>query len=424
MTTLDRLRKPAMARMILWTGGLFGWIAFAGLTSQMYRNTPPRAGFDLELLIAGGRDVAAGISPYDSAMLAGRPVDIADLFYAYPPIVAQVFSLFASLPSVAISAIAVATATLAAVVVGRATATAFGGPAIGRAAMLPMAALLPFWFPYTVGMLFGNIDIFFPALYGLILLAVVRGQGAGSERWVIVGGLALALASIVKLHPAVLGVWMLARGLVEWRRQDRGAQRQAVPRSWRIAGVSIVAVAVVLGLSLAVGGVQPWVDYVTVLRAGTSVDLLDTRNLGPGVQIVMLLGLGPSAVGPVQLVVLVSALLVAISAAMRVDDPLESLTWAATASFIVLPVTWFHHFAALIPFGIAALARGATADPASRRQLWILLGLTFAIITVGFAGPPTWLLVPVFIAAMRISRTRSAPQPSQEPEPRLAQVGG
>ena len=427
MTSLvERLRRPATLRPILITAGLFGWLAFAGLTSQMYRNTPPGAGFDLELLIAGGRNVAAGISPYDPAMLAGRSVEIASLFYSYPPIVAQVFSVFAFLPSVAIFAIAVAIASLAAVLVGRAVATAFGSDAVGRATVLPLAALLPFWFPYTVGMLFGNIDIFFPALYGLVLLSVARPPGGvHSERWVVAGGLALGLASVVKLHPAVLGFWLLARGAVEWRRGEdlRRVGPLTLPRSWRIAAVSIGAVAAVLALSLAIGGLQPWLDYVSVLQAGASVDLLDNRNIGPAVQIVLLLGLGPGAVGPIQVAVLATALVVTIAAALRVDDPLESLAWAAAASFVVLPVTWFHHFAALIPFGIAALARATATAPEVRRRLWILLGVTFAIVMIGFAQPPTWLLVPVILAAARWSRPAnlgdpwagrwtSAPQPS------------
>lgn len=417
MTFAARLARPASIRMILVTAGFFGWIAFAVLTWRMFGKSPPDAGFDLELLIAGGRHVAAGTSPYDPAMLAGRSVAIANLFYSYPPIVAQALAPVSFLPSFAILAAAVAIASVAGVVVGRMVATTTRNQAVGRATVLPLAALLPFWFPYTVGMLFGNVDIFFPALYGLVLLAVIRPAGAPRpERWVVAGGLALALASIMKLHPAVLGLWLLTRGIVERRRGTdlRRVGPWNLPRSWRIASVAIMAVAIALAVSLAIGGFQPWLDYVAVLRAGASVNLLDPRNIGPAVQLVMLFGFGPAAVAPIQLAVLGVALVVTIVAAIRVADPLESLAWAAAASFIVLPVTWFHHFAALIPFGIAALARGTAIASEVARRLWLLLVLSFAIVMIGFALPPTWLLVPVILAAARISRPA-------HPEPGYAQ---
>jgi hypothetical protein len=341
MTLATRLRDPRTQRQILITAGLFGWLAFAWLLSQMYRGNPPGAGFDLELLIAGGRHVAIGLSPYDTNMLAGGSVQIADLFYTYPPLVAQLFSTFSFLPSTVILTVALIAAGIATVAVGRAVATVAGSAAIGRAVVLPLAALLPFWFPYTVGALFANIDIFFPALYGLILVAVLTAGRPRSERWVLAGGISLAVASLIKLHPAVLGLWLLARGWSERRRGEdvRRIGPLGLPRSWRIVAISIVVVAAVLGASVAVGGLEPWRQYIAVLRAGASVDLLDRRNLGPAVQLVMLLGLGPAAVGPVQVAVLAMALIVAIAAALRVRDPLESLTWAAIASFVVLPVT-------------------------------------------------------------------------------------
>jgi hypothetical protein len=416
VTIVGRLRRPGTLRPVLVTAGIFGWLTFAALAARAYGDPPHGSGFDLELLIQGGRHVAAGVTPYDPTMLAGRSVEIASLFYSYPPIVAQALAPITFLPSPVIFAAVVVLASLAAVLVGRAVAvvaifgadpTDPGAADLGRFVGLALAALLPFWFPYTVGMLFGNIDMFFPALYGLVLLAVIQPSGtARSERWVVAAGLALALASITKLHPAVLGLWLLARGLVERR---RGADLRLVgpwrlPRSWRIAAVSIVAVALALAFSFAVGGIQPWLDYVTVLRAGAQVNLLDPRNIGPAVQIVMLFGLGPSAVGPIQVVVMVSALAITIVAALAVEDPLESLTWAATASFVVLPVTWFHHFAALVPFGIAALARGSRQGAESIRRLWILVIAAFAVVMIGFAQPPTWLLVPIFLAAARIIR--------------------
>ena len=419
------LLPPARLRAVLLTGGVVGWAMFAIIAARAYHGSPPGSGFDLELLIAGGRQVASGHSPYAEAMLAGRSVEIATLFYSYPPLVAQAFSLLAWLPSGAIFAVAVAAASVAAVAVAGAVATVARSASAGRAVLLPVAALLPFWFPYTVGMLFGNLDIFFPALYGLVLIpAILPARAEHEDRWVVLGGVALALASVTKLHPAVLGVWFLVRGAAEWRRRDerRPFGPLGLPRSWRVAGVAIVTVAILVAASLIAGGTGPWTEYVSVLRAGASVDLLDTRNLGPAVQLVMFFGLAPSAVAPIQVVILAVALGVTIVAALIVEDPLESLLWAAVASFVVLPVTWFHHFAALIPFGIAALIR---ADPADRRSRQRLIGLavaTFAIGAIGFGQPPTWLLVPVFLAGARLSRpgglSRPAPQPLRAgPEP-------
>jgi hypothetical protein len=392
---------------MLLTAGVVGWATFAIIAARAYHGTPPGSGFDLELLIAGGRKVASGHTPYVEAMLAGRSVEIATLFYSYPPLVAQAFALLAWLPSGVIYALAVAAASGAAVAVGGAVARVARSASAGQAVLLPLAALLPFWFPYTVGMLFGNLDIFFPALYGLVLVPAIQPARAEREdRWVVLAGVALALASVTKLHPAVLGLWFLVRGAVEWQRGDerRAFGPLGLPRSWRVVGVAILTVGVLVGASLLVGGFGPWGEYVSVLRAGASVDLLDTRNLGPAVQLVMLLGLGPSAVGPIQVVVLIGALAVTIIAALRVRDPLESLLWAAIASFVVLPVTWFHHFAALIPFGVAALVRVNPADPRTRRRLLGLAIASYAIAAIGFGQPPTWLLAPVFLAGARLSR--------------------
>jgi hypothetical protein len=417
VTLSERLRRPNRIRLILITTGVLGWGAFGWLLTRMFSSNPPRAGFDLELLLVGGRHVAAGSSPYSQAMLAGAQVGIADLFYTYPPIVAQAFSLIAGVPSALILSVTVGLASVAAILVGRAVAVETRSDEVGRTVLLPLVALLPFWFPYTIAMLFGNLDMFFPALYGLILIAVIRsGDHRGSERSVVVGGVALAIASLIKLHPAVLGLWLLVRGLRERRRGDeiRSVGPLELPRSWRIAAVAIAAVASGLVVSLAVGGLGPWQEYVGVLRAGASVDLLDARNLGPAVQLVMLFGLGASAVGPLQVVVLGVALAVTVVAALRVDDPLESLAWGAVASFVVLPVTWFHHFAALVPFAIGALVRGATLGPVVVRRLLWLVAIAFGTVTIGFAQPLTWLLAAVFIAAARVTRPHHDEEPTIE----------
>ena len=93
--------RPARRRPNpVWLGlGIVGWAGLAWLAVQMYSTTPRSAAFDLELLLQAGRDVAAGRSPYDPAMVAGGVPGAADLFYSYPPPVAQAFSLFAAVPA-------------------------------------------------------------------------------------------------------------------------------------------------------------------------------------------------------------------------------------------------------------------------------------------------------------------------------------
>jgi len=51
--------------------GIIGWLGLLWIGATLYAATPPKAGFDLELLLRAGRDVAAGRSPYDPALVAG-----------------------------------------------------------------------------------------------------------------------------------------------------------------------------------------------------------------------------------------------------------------------------------------------------------------------------------------------------------------
>ena len=83
------------------------------------------------------------------------------------------------------------------VAVGALVADRVGSRMLSGLVVLALAALLPFWFPYTVGLLFGNLDIFFPALYGLVLIAAMPPrEPIRAERWLVAGGVALAIASL------------------------------------------------------------------------------------------------------------------------------------------------------------------------------------------------------------------------------------
>jgi hypothetical protein len=401
-----RLRIPVVPALV--TLGVFGWAAFAALAALSYANVPPSAAFDLELLLDAGRLVAGGRSPYDPGLVAGRSVEIQSLFYSYPPIVAQVTSLVAAVPSSPVFAMWILASIALLAPVARTIRDQFAPAVPWLLPVVASVALAPLWFPFTVGALFGNLDVFFPALYGLVLVAAAAGDesGTSSRRLVIAGGVALALASITKLHPALLALWFVLRGLRVLR--ARAATRQSgIPLPWIVLGAAALTGFIVLAVSLVAGGVQPWVDYVAVLRAGTNVDLLDHRNLGPAVQAVMALDLGPAAVGPIHAIVLAAAIAVTAWAALRVDDPLESFAWASLASFVPMPVTWFHHFGALLPIGLAAALRSTTAGLRAQRLTLGLIGTGFLVGIFGLGMPVAWLLLPLTIAAVRASRPLS-----------------
>jgi glycosyl transferase family 87 len=384
------LRHAAAPPAIVWAViGLIGWTALTALASRMLAMQPPTAGFDLELLLDAGRRIAAGQSPYDSALIGGAVVQAESLFYSYPPPVAQVMRLLAGLPTgfVLLGWGVAATAATAAVAVRVARLSGWSGSAATVA--LPTVALLPFVFPFAIALLFGNLDAWFPAVYGLLLLAGLRPIGAAVSG----AGIALAAATLAKLHPASLGVWFVLRG----------------PGERRVAAVAAATALGIVALSIAAGGLDPWRDYLAVVAAGSRADLLDGRNVGPAVQLALLTGANETTVRVIQAAVSIGAIAVTAWAALRRTDPVESLAWAAIASLVTLPVTWFHYPAVLIPFGIAAVVRSQAGSAVIRRRTRLLIAgaVGVSIVAVGFA-PLVWLAVGLVLVAVGLSRPTAA----------------
>jgi hypothetical protein len=369
--------------------GVLGWAGLVYLAIALYAQNPPTAAFDLELLLRAGRDVAGGHSPYDPAMLSGAAPVAERLFYSYPPPVAQAMALVSWVPSpvmfVAWSVAAVAGLGL----VAGALAKRIGGVAASPAAVaLTVAALAPLMFPFAIGLLFGNLDVFFPLLYGAILLGVLP---AVSSRAAAGAGAAAGLASVAKLHPGSLGVWLLVRSIGSLD----------VRRAFAAAAAVVLAVAAV---SVAVGGVGLWSDYVVVVRAGGGADLVDPRNAGPAAQIAMLVGGDSALARSLHVPVAIIALIVTAVAAARLLDPVESLAWAAAASLVVLPVTWYHYPAALIPFAIVAFLRSGARGPVVAQRVRLTVAASAVVAAVAIAWLPLmYLAIGLVLAAVRMS---------------------
>jgi hypothetical protein len=163
-----------------------------------------------------------------------------------------------------------------------------------------------------------------------------------------------------------------------------------------ITGVAIVA------LSLLIGGVGLWSEYVAVVRAGSGADLVDPRNAGPAAQIALWTRGGEALARTLQIPVTLLALAVTVVAAWARRDAVESLAWAAAASLVILPVTWFHYPAAMIPFALAAVLRARHTREAGRVAALVTTATVVSIIAIS-ALPLVWLGVALVITAVRLS---------------------
>ncbi|HYC07473.1 MAG TPA: hypothetical protein VEG29_06065, partial [Candidatus Binatia bacterium] len=84
-------------RLLVWVVvGATGWIGLALLAATLLAQQPPKAGFDLTLILDAGRRVAAGQSPYLAGAVGGG-TQVESLFYSYPPPVAQAASFIGGL---------------------------------------------------------------------------------------------------------------------------------------------------------------------------------------------------------------------------------------------------------------------------------------------------------------------------------------
>ena len=261
-------------------------------------------------------------------------------------------------------------------------------------------AIAPLFLPFSVALLFGNLDSLFPLAYGLVLVAAVAS--AGERASVVAGGGALALATAVKVSPGLLGGWFVGRAA-----RDRG--RDAGRVALGVIGVALAVGLTVLAVSIALGGLELWRDYVPVAGAASQAQLLDPRNVGPAAQIALAVGGDEALVRTLQIPIAIAAVVAALASGALVRDRLLGLAIAAVASLVILPVTWYHYPVALIPFGIAAVARASEGPSANRTAALVGAAVVIASLSIAWV-PGVWVGVGALVAAVAASDTRATPE--------------
>lgn len=409
--------RSRFARVVCLVVAFLGWANVAIVGRAMLAESPSAAGFDLELLLNAARRVTAGNSPYDPSAVANG-LQARDLFYSYPPFVAQFLVPISGLATwLVLMAWCVGSALGLVLIAALVTRAPIGRPASAVPALPLDSALLalaaaPLFFPFTVALLFGNVDAWFPLLFGAVALTLASHGAAPSRATSIAGGVALAVASAIKLHPGTIVVWL-------------GARRPAAGSRWPHGTVLASAIAtgmLILAVSLLVGGVGPWREYVAYLNLGSAADLASRVNIGPASQLALLAG-DPSLARPLAVVFAGVAVIATIAAARLVRDPLESISWAIVASLIVLPVTWYHYPVALIPFALAAWTR--SRGTARARSVTAALAAAVVVADVAVVLPVAlWLAVVLLFVAVRLSRRGSGFEPTLATEPVGADATG
>jgi hypothetical protein len=388
---------PGHAVTAAVVAGFIGWIGIIWIGLQLAGGSPSSLGFDLELLMQAGREVAAGHSPYAPELAAGGPPLATSLFYSYPPPVAQVFSLVAWVPSGVMLVFWAAGAALGLLAVTELLRRDLTPHRSRREVLLVALACAPLTLPFAVGVLFGNLDVWFPFLYGTMLLAAVAPGRAPA----IAAGAAFAVAAL-KLHPASIGVWFLARAVRERRREEGRSAALVVGSAAAIGGL-------VLLVSIVIWGTGVWAEYGAVVRAGAQATIVDPRNAGIAAQVAALVGGGDALARSLHVLVGVASVLITAWAAWRRPDPVESFAWAAAASLATLPVTWFHYPSALIPVAVAAMLRASGQD---RRRVSALVTAGAVVAAVALVWLPLlWLAAGLIVWSARVSAPTSAETP-------------
>jgi len=270
---LRLLRKPGVQRVVL--GMLVALILVYRLLQFLGWLQDPVWSYDFAAYWAAAKHFTDGEPIYTQAQLAGPFVLGPANLYQYPPALAAYLVpsalVLGSLPATTVNWLwlamgaAVMTWSVLALVEQEGLARRFPILA-GRGRWWAVAAL--FAFPPVIDeLVVGNVNALLVGLFTVAWLNIRRGDRNGD----INAAVAIGAATVIKLFPALLILWLFLAGRT------------------RTALWSIVATVVLAAATLPLTGIQPWLDYVTVAR-NLSINLAQPDALAPTFWIAPYLG--------------------------------------------------------------------------------------------------------------------------------------
>jgi hypothetical protein len=177
-------------------------------------------------------------------------------------------------------------------------------------------------------------------------------------------GATIGLGTLVKVQPGLLVVWAVLTG------------------RWRACVAAIAVVIVGAVAALAVAGIQPWLDYPSLLGRVAS-PLTTPHNFTPGA-VAWQAGVSTEIAGLIQAAATVGAL-AAMVAAVRLTTRDASYLVTVVVSQLISPLLW-DHYAMLLLLPAAWLLQ--------HRQWWaVAIPLATSILLTGIAPPVVYPIV-------------------------------
>lgn len=359
---LRLLRDPAFQRIVLVVIGVI-ILAFR-ITQFAVFSTQIQWGYDFSAYWSAAGHLLAGQPIYAADQLTGPYAPQRQFLYLYPPPLAAAVTPIALLvPSDYRAAAWIWTALGAVILVAGTLAVARSTGLVERVRTATglgpwVLVLLGFTFPPVVGeLVLGNVHIVLFGLLSMAWLGVRRGDRRGHE----LAGLAVGIATVIKVFPALLIVWFLLTG-----------RRRAA--SWAVLGAVVVVAA-----ALPITGIGPWLDYPAALL-NLSAPSDTTSTLAPTVWLAEALGFTTA-----RIVVGVVALGI-LGWAARSLPTRPSFAVAVILSVLITPALYHHYLAILFLPLLLLLADG-------RRLPW--LALAYVLLSGGdqpSLGDLAWVL--------------------------------
>jgi hypothetical protein len=351
----------------------FFLVASVGFAYRAQVTEPSRAN-DFPTWYFSARAVALGWNPYDVRglnVLAGElGLGQRVLPYLYPPPLAQAFAPMAAFPYGVSRTIwlllnaAVCASMLA--LAGRLARADGSGDATALALLIATCGVL---YPIANDLKNGQVNIL---MTWLVVVALTSRRS-----WI--SGVALAWGTAVKIVPIVFLGWPLAK------------------RRWQVVKVTGAAGLLILGMSVAAGGLHLWrrfFAFLSAVRHGNAVPGTVPPqyafNIGLSGSLTRLLGPGDPLI-PVLVMMAIILILLPLVLRIRRLEASQAILGLTLAALLSSPFGWIHHHVFLFPALVLAAAapagrlirRKTTRADVIRISLILTSGLPYANLGLG-----------------------------------------